>query len=113
LKISNDGQTQCSSHLPAPIGSGIPRSKAMTDKITYYAMIDEDSSRNAPRTVLRRIESSQGDTDEIFSRDLTWEFSPLLYSAEHGDITNDFIEISEAEADQIVARIRASAAEEQ
>ena len=84
----------------------------MTDKITYYAMIDEDSSRDRPRTVLRRVESNQGQTDEMFSRDLEWEFSPLLRSAEHGDITNDFTEISEAEADQIVARIRASAAEE-
>ena len=84
----------------------------MTDKITYYAMIDEDSSRDRPRTVLRRIESNQGQTDEMFSRDLEWEFSPLLRSAEHGDISNDFTEISEAEADEIVARIRASAAEE-
>jgi hypothetical protein len=84
----------------------------MTDKITYYAMIDEDSSRDRPRTVLRRIESNQGQTDEMFSRDLEWEFSPLLHSAEHGDISNDFTEISEAEADQIVARVRASAAEE-
>jgi hypothetical protein len=84
----------------------------MTDEITYYAMIDEDSSRDRPRTVLRRIESNQGQTDEMFSRHLKWEFSPLLRSAEHGDITNDFTEVSEAEADQIVARIRASAAEE-
>ena len=81
----------------------------MTDEITYYAMIDEDSSRDRPRTVLRRIESSQGQTDEIFSRDLEWEFSPLLHSAEHGDISHDFTEISAAEADQIVARIRANA----
>jgi hypothetical protein len=43
------------------------------------------------------------------SRDLTWVFSPLPYEAEHGDITNDFTKISEAEADQIVARIRANA----
>ena len=84
----------------------------MTDKITYYAMIDEDSSRDRPRTVLRRIESNQGQTDEMFSRHLQWEFSPLMRTAEHGDISNDFTEISEAEADQIVARIRASTAEE-
>ena len=84
----------------------------MTDKIAYYAMIDEDSSRDRPRTVLRRIESGNGQTDEIFSRDLEWESSPLLHRAEHGDITNDFTEISEAEADQIVARIRADAADE-
>jgi hypothetical protein len=40
---------------------------------------------------------------------LAWEFSPLLYEAEHGDTMFDFTEITEAEADQIVARIRASA----
>lgn len=84
----------------------------MTDKITYYAMTDEDSSRVRPRTVLRRIESSQGQTDEIFSRDFEWESSPLLHSAEHGDITNEFTVISEAEAEQIVARIRADAGNE-
>jgi hypothetical protein len=84
----------------------------MTDKITYYAMTDDDSSRSRPRTVLRRVESTHGQTDELFSRDLKWERSPLLHSAENGDITNEFTEISEAEAEQIVARIRVSAAEE-
>ena len=33
-------------------------------------------------------------------------------SAEHGDITNEFTVISEAEAEQIVARIRADAGDE-
>jgi hypothetical protein len=84
----------------------------MTDKIAYYAMVDEDSSRDRPRTVLRRIESGQGQADEVFSRDLEWEASPLLRRAEHGDITNDFTEITEAEAEQVIARIRASAADE-
>ena len=31
----------------------------------------------------------------MFSRNLTWEFSPLLYSAESGDTMFDFIEITE------------------
>ena len=84
----------------------------MTDKIAYYAMIDEDSSRDRPRTVLRSIESAHGRTDELFSRDLEWEASPLLHRSEHGDISNDFIKITEAEAERIVARIRDSAAEE-
>ena len=84
----------------------------MADKITYYAMTDDDSSSTGPRTVLRRVEGSHGQTDELFSRDLKWERSPQLHSAERGDITNEFTEISEAEAEQIVARIRASPAEE-
>ncbi len=78
----------------------------MTDKITYFAIIDESSSRARPSGVLRRVENDEGEIDEIFSQNLTWEFSPLLYSAENGDLTNDFTEITEDEANEIVDRIR-------
>ena len=83
----------------------------MPEKIKYYAIIDESSSRVRPSGVLRRVENDQGEIDEIFSRNLAWEFSPLLYSAENGDLTNDFAEITEDEANEIVARIRAEAAQ--
>jgi hypothetical protein len=83
----------------------------MAEKTTYYAIVDEGSSRVHPSGVLRRVENSDGEVDEIFSRNLAWEFSPLLYAAENGDLTNDFTEISEAEANEIVDRIRAEAAQ--
>jgi hypothetical protein len=78
----------------------------MTEKITYFAMIDEFTSRDNPRTVLRRVRNDEGTIDEIFSRDLSWEFSPLMYSAERGDLANEFIQISEVEAERIVTRIK-------
>ena len=78
----------------------------MTEKITYYAIIDEFTSRDRPRTVLRRVQNDEGETDEMFSRDLKWEFSPLLYAAERGDTMLDFVPISEEEASRIVERIR-------
>jgi hypothetical protein len=78
----------------------------MAEQITYYAMVDEHTSRDSPRTVLRRVRNSDGTIDEIFSRNLKWEFSPLMYSAERGDLANDFVPISEAEAERIVDRIR-------
>lgn len=81
----------------------------MADKITYYAIIDESSSRDQPAGVIRRVENDEGDTDEVFSRNLEWEFSSLLYSAERGDLTNDFVEITREEADQVVDRIRTQA----
>ncbi len=81
----------------------------MTDKITYYAMIDEDTSREKPRTVLRRVETDEGQIDEMFSRDLTWKRSPLLHAANRGDTMFDFTEITMEEADQIVDRIRGQA----
>jgi hypothetical protein len=85
----------------------------MTDKITYYAIVDEISSRERPAGVLRRVENDEGEVDEVFSRNLRWEFSPLLYSAERGDLANEFVPIGEEEAEQIVSRIRSLAASEE
>jgi hypothetical protein len=81
----------------------------MADRITYYALIDEFSSRAQPGGVLRRTQKDRGSADEVFSRDLTWDPSPLLRTAEHGDTMFDFVEISEDAANEIVARIRAAA----
>lgn len=78
----------------------------MRDKITYYAIVDETTSREHPAGVLRRVQNDEGEIDEVFSRNLRWEFSPLLYSGERGDLTNDFVPISEEEANRIVERIR-------
>jgi len=78
----------------------------MAEKITYYAIIDEFSSRENPGGVLRRVRNDEGITDEAFSADLTWVFSPLLAGAERGDTMFDFVPISEAEAERIVTRIR-------
>jgi hypothetical protein len=52
------------------------------------------------------VRNNDGTTDEVFSGELQWTFSPLMYEAEHGDLENDFVPISEAEADRIVTRIR-------
>jgi hypothetical protein len=84
----------------------------MVEKITYYAIIDDSSSRDQPAGILRRVENDEGEIDEVFTRDLTWEFSSLLYSTEHGDLTNDFAVITEEEAAQIMERIRAEAPEQ-
>jgi hypothetical protein len=84
----------------------------LAEIITYYAIIDDSSGQERHSGVLRRVQANGAKIDEVFSGALRWVPSPLLRSAEHGDITNDFTEVSEAEAEQIVARIRASAADD-
>jgi hypothetical protein len=80
----------------------------MADKIAHYAIVDELSTRERPAGVLRRIYfESGGRRDEAFSQDLTWERTSLLVSSERGDLQYEFIEITEDEANEIVARIRA------
>jgi hypothetical protein len=81
----------------------------MPDKVTYYAIVDDLSSREQPAGVLRRTYfEAGGRRDEAFSQDLVWERTVLLVSAERGDLQNEFIEITEDEANQIVERIRAT-----
>jgi hypothetical protein len=83
----------------------------MPDKVTYYAVVNDLSSRERPAGVFRRTYTEAGGRrDEAFTRNLSWEFSPLLISAERGDLQNEFVEITEDEANRIVERIRASAA---
>jgi hypothetical protein len=80
----------------------------MLDETTYYAIVDDLSSRERPVGVLRRSYfESRGRRDEAFSQDLTWERTSLLVSHERGDLQYEFIEITEDEANEIVARIRA------
>jgi hypothetical protein len=80
----------------------------MPDKVTYYAVVDDLSSRERPAGVFRRTYfESGGRRDEAFTRSLVWERSASLVSAERGDLQNKFVEITEDEANEIVARIRA------
>jgi hypothetical protein len=81
----------------------------MPDKVTYYAVVNDLTSRERPTGVFRRTYTEDGGKlDEAFTRNLIWERSWLLVSAERGDLVNEFIEISEAEANGIVERIRAT-----
>jgi hypothetical protein len=78
----------------------------MATKVTYYAIVDDRSSREEPAGVLRRIEHEDGERDEAFTRSLEWKRSASLYSYERGNTDAEFYEITEDEANRIVDRIR-------
>ena len=78
----------------------------MPAKITYYAIVNEFSSKERPGGVLRRIQDDEGQDDQAFTRALRWEHSSTLYSYERGNMDNKLYEISEGEAERIVERIR-------
>jgi hypothetical protein len=82
----------------------------MPTNITYYAMVDDFSSREKPAGVLRRIIDDEGRDDQAFTTNLKWEHSGSLYAHERGDGDIDLYEISEDEADRIVERIRRTVA---
>ena len=81
----------------------------MPDKVTYYAVVDDLSSREQPAgysgaPTSRPAAGAMKHSLEISSGSA----AASLVSAERGDLQNEFIEISEAEANQIVERIRAA-----
>jgi hypothetical protein len=108
-------QREVYAHVPVPPGAddipGYPargdweipgRPAHQGDGLTYYAIVDDFSSRERPAGVLRRSYIDNGRRDETLTQELAWHRSPLLISAERGDLENEFILITEEEA----ARIR-------
>jgi len=91
---------------PQPATRPSESTAGISNKATYYAMVDALSSREKPAGVLRRIEHEGGQRDEAFGYDLAWRPTFLLYSAERGNLDNTMHEIGAHEADSIQARIR-------
>jgi hypothetical protein len=80
----------------------------MPDKVTYYAVVNDLSSRDRPAGLFRRTFTEGGGLrDEAFTRNFVWKSSSSLISAERGDLQNDFIEITEEEANQLMHQLRA------
>jgi hypothetical protein len=80
----------------------------MADKVTYYAVVNDLSTRVRPAGLFRRTYTEAGGLrDEAFTRNLVWKSSASLVSAERGDLQNDFFEITEDEADQLMEQLRA------
>ena len=80
----------------------------MADRVIYYAVVNDLSSRERPAGLFRRTYfESGGKRDEAFTRNLIWKSSASLVSAERGDLQNEFIEISEDEANRLMNDLRA------
>ena len=79
----------------------------MPDRITYYAVVNDLSTRQRPAGLFRRTYTEAGGLrDEAITRKLVWKDSSSLVSAERGDLDNDFIEITENEANQLMEQLR-------
>jgi hypothetical protein len=80
----------------------------MADRVIYYAVVNDLSSRERPAGLFRRTYfESGGKRDEAFTRNLIWKSSASLVSAERGDLQNEFIEITEGEANRLMEELRA------
>ncbi len=79
----------------------------MADKVTYYAMLLEGDTPDAPSGVARRsLLEDGGIRDEAFRRDCSWGRTPLIAGSDRGDMTFTLVEISAVEADRVLERLR-------
>lgn len=79
----------------------------MPDKVIFYAVVNDLSSRHRPAGLFRRTYTEAGGLrDEAFTTSLKWEPSSSLFSAERGDLLNEFVEISEEEASRLMEELR-------
>ena len=80
----------------------------MPDEVIYYAVVNDLSTRDRPAGLFRRTYTEAGGLrDEAFTRNLVWKNSSSLVAAERGDLQNEFFEITEDEASQLMEQLRA------
>jgi hypothetical protein len=79
----------------------------MADKITFYAIVDDDTTVVRPSGLLRRLEfDGYGFTDEGLRRDFSWSFTPIIVEWQRGDFDDELVEVSHAQAGEIIEYFR-------
>jgi len=85
----------------------------MGDEIVkYYAIVGSGRTAQSPSGIARRTTSANGQIDESLRRDLTWQRDSAIIEWEYGDAGADLVEISEAEARELIERFREKWGEE-
>ena len=80
----------------------------MTAETIYYAIIDHRATREDPAGIARRRPLDTGGfRDEALDRGMNWQFTSLIVEWKRAESTDDLVEISEDEAEQIIDRFRA------
>jgi hypothetical protein len=78
----------------------------MVKKITYYAIIAEGRTVDNPFGLVRRLEYDDGPADEGLTRDLNWEFTPVIVEWQAGSFDDELVEVSHEQADKIIQYFR-------
>jgi hypothetical protein len=79
----------------------------MSDKITFYAIVDEQTSIDRPYGLLRRLEfDGNGFTDEGLRRDFSWSFTPIIVEWQRSDFDDELVEVTHTQASKIIEYFR-------
>jgi hypothetical protein len=78
----------------------------MPDRITFYAVVAADRTIDNPYGLVRRLETDWGFTDEGLRRDFSWVSTPAIVESERGDLGQELVEVSHAQAEKIIQYFR-------
>jgi hypothetical protein len=79
----------------------------VADETKYYAIVERGYASSKPTGLARRTTLNDGIIDESLRRDLTWGHTSAIVEWNRGEeLTRDLIEVSEAEAMEIIERFR-------
>jgi hypothetical protein len=79
----------------------------MADEVTYYAVLSgDDTSSDRSGLARRRSLQAGGFVDEALRRDLTWGHSSAIVEWKRDAMDFSLVEISEADAAQLIERFR-------
>jgi len=79
----------------------------MSDKITFYAIVDAETTVERPCGLLRRLEfDGDGFADEGLRRDFSWSFTPIIVDWERSEFDDELVEVSHEQASKIIEYFR-------
>lgn len=79
----------------------------MVEDVTYYAVISGSRTVHNPSGIARRrVIQTGGFEDEALGRDLKWARTSAIVEWNRDAMDFDLVEISEAEANQVIERFR-------
>lgn len=85
----------------------------MIENVTYYAVISAGRTVHDPSGLARRRHlESGGFTDESLRRDLSWGHTSAIVESKRDALDFSLIEISTADAEQLIERFREKWAEQ-
>jgi hypothetical protein len=76
-------------------------------EIRYYAIVGRGRTVSDPSGLARRSLADNKVVDESLRRDMTWGHTSAIVEWDRGEeLTRDLIEISPAQAEELIARFR-------
>ncbi len=84
----------------------------MTDKITFYAIVDRDATIDRPLGLVRRLQYDNGFEDEVLRKDMSWRRTPIIVEWKRSSYDDELVEVSHEQASKIVQYFREKFANE-